>query len=56
MAVQNEIVRAVNELRNEASQRFFNMSFDALGADERSQIIDFMPLRLSQAEPRSFGQ
>ena len=55
MAVQNEIVRAVNQLREEASQRFFNMSFDALGPDERSQIIAFMPLRLSQAEPRSFG-
>ena len=55
MAVQNEVVRAVNELRNEASQRFFNMAFDALGPDERSQIIEFMPLRLSQAEPRSFA-
>ena len=56
MAVQNEIVRAVNELREEASHRFFNMSFEALGADERAGIIEYMPLRLSQAEPRAFGQ
>ena len=55
MAVQNEVVKAVNELREEASQRFFNMSFDALGADERSLIISFMPLRLSQAEPRNLA-
>ena len=55
MAVQNEVVKAINELREEASQRFFNMSFDALGADERALIISFMPLRLSQAEPRNFG-
>jgi len=56
MAVQNELVRAINELRNEASQRYFNTSFDALGADQRSQIIEYMPLRISNAEPRSFGQ
>ena len=55
MAVQNELVRAINELREEASQRFFNMSFEALPADQRSQIIDFMPLRVSNAEPRSFA-
>ena len=55
MAVQNEIVRANNELRNEAAQRFFNMPFSALDADQRSQIIEYMPLRLSQAEPRNLG-
>ena len=55
MAVQNEIVRAVNQLREEASRQFFNMSFEALGADERAQITDLFPIRLSQAEPRNFG-
>ena len=55
MAVQNELVRAINELREEAARQFFNMPFDQLPTEQREQIIRFVPLRISPAEPRNFG-
>jgi hypothetical protein len=55
MAVQNELVRAFNELRQDASRRFFNTNYDELTSAQRDQIDRFLPQRISEAEPRDFS-
>ncbi|MDR0332728.1 MAG: biopolymer transporter ExbD [Dysgonamonadaceae bacterium] len=55
MVVQNELVRAFNELRQDASRRFFNTNYDELTTAQREQIDRFLPQRISEAEPRDFS-
>lgn len=50
--VQNELVRAYNEIRNELSSEKFNKDFSDLTEDERKAITAAIPLRISEAEPR----
>ena len=59
IAVQNELARAYNELRNELAMDEFGVSYDALiekGDKERSKAIKkFYPQRISEAEPNNSG-
>lgn len=55
IAVQNEVVRAYNELRKEAARRYFGTSYDELTIDQKSQIDDLYPQRISEAEPKNYG-
>jgi biopolymer transport protein ExbD len=56
IAVQNELVRAFNELRENASRRFFNTAYSALTQGQREQIDRMYPQRISEAEPRDHSQ
>ena len=56
IAVQNELVKAVNELRDEASMREFDKKFLALDEDGQKTIKDLVPQQISEAEPKDVGK
>ena len=56
IAVQNELVKAVNELRDEASMAEFGKSFIALSEDQQRIIKDIVPQQISEAEPKDTGK
>ena len=53
--VQNELVRAFNEVRDEVSQEKFNMSFADLPEDVRNVVQKAVPQKISESEPRNVG-
>ncbi len=61
LQVQNELVAAVNELRNEFSKLYFDMEFDELNAgnpiEEQIQegIRDIYKMNISESEPKNYG-
>ena len=56
IAVQNELVKAVNELRDEASMREYGRKFLALTEDQQKTIKDLVPQQISEAEPKDVGK
>jgi biopolymer transport protein ExbD len=52
MAVQNELVKAFNELRDDAARRYFNMPFENLPQAQRDQISRLYPQNISEASIR----
>jgi len=54
--VQNELVAAVNELRDEAAYEYFGKkSFDNLSDDQKEAVRKIVPQRISEAEPKNIG-
>lgn len=53
--VQNELVRAYNELRNELSQSQWNLNYDDLNDDQKAAVREIYPQRISEAEPKNYG-
>jgi biopolymer transport protein ExbD len=57
--VQNELVAAYSELRNELGEQKFGKTYDALleaGEEDKVDAIrDFYPQRISEAEPKNVG-
>ena len=53
--VQNELVAAYNELRNELASTQFGKSFADCSEDEKAAIIDYYPQKISEAEPKKYG-
>ncbi len=54
--VQNELVAAYNELRNEAAYQYFGKrTFDELNLDQQEAIKQVYPQRISEAEPKNVG-
>ncbi|MDR1054803.1 MAG: biopolymer transporter ExbD [Prevotellaceae bacterium] len=51
MGVQNEIMKAYNELRDEFALTRFGKSFNALQEEEQEAVKKKYPLNLSEAEP-----
>lgn len=51
IAVQNELVAAFNELRNEFSMARFGKKFDALDETMQEAVRDAVPTAISEAEP-----
>ncbi len=56
IAVQNELVAAINELREELARQKFGKSYDDLDADQQNAIRDIYPSRISEAEPQKVGE
>lgn len=54
--VYNEIQAAYTELRNTEAEKRFGKIFDLLNRSQKKEIIDIIPLKLSEAEPTSFGE
>lgn len=55
--VQDALTRAFNEVRNMASATIFKgRKFEDLNNDEKKVVIDAVPLKISEAEPRQKGQ
>jgi len=55
IAVQNEVVRAYNELREEGARKYFNTSYEELTEEQKNQINELYPQRISEAEPKNYG-
>lgn len=52
ITVQNELVKAVNELRDEAAMAEFGRTFFALNEDQQDIIKAMVPQQISEAEPK----
>ncbi|MGD9977259.1 MAG: ExbD/TolR family protein [Bacteroidales bacterium] len=55
MKVQNELVAAYNELREDLSRNMFGKPYDKLTKDEQDAIGKALPQRISEAEPKNVG-
>ena len=53
--VQNELVGAYNELRNELAKAKFGKTYVECSEDEQKAIRDFYPQKISEAEPKKYG-
>lgn len=52
IAVQNELVKAINELREEFSRQYFGKTYAALAEDEQKAVREAIPQNISEAEPK----
>jgi len=52
LQVQNELVRAVNDLRDDFAQKNFSKNFDDLSHEDQEIVRKVFPLAISEAEPR----
>jgi len=55
LAVQNELVGAVNELREELSRSKFGKPYAMLIKEQQDAIREIYPQRISEAEPKKVG-
>ncbi len=53
--VQNELVAAYNELREEYSKLKFHKSFNELDEDQQKLVQKVYPQKISEAEPKNYG-
>ena len=54
--VQNELVAAYNDLRDELSNSKFGGNYNDISEDQRDAIKQVYPQRISEAEPKSIGK
>ncbi|MDX8338545.1 biopolymer transporter ExbD [Draconibacterium sp. IB214405] len=52
LAVQNELVAAINELRDELAKQEFGKAYEDLDSDKQDAIKKIYPLKISEAEPK----
>ncbi len=53
--VQNELVAAYDELRNELAQQKFGKKYDDLKEPQQKAIQQVYPQKISEAEPKNYG-
>lgn len=53
--VQNELVAAYNELRDELSKTKFGRPYEALTNEQKVAIRAYYPQKISEAEPKNYG-
>lgn len=53
--VQNELTRAINEIRDEVAMAKFGKKFMELSEDLRSIVAKAVPMSISEAEPKDLG-
>ena len=53
--IQNELVAAYNELRNEIAQSQFGKALADCSEEEKQAVIDYYPQKISEAEPKKYG-
>jgi len=53
--VQNELVAAYNELRNELAQEKWQRDYEALDEEQKKAIRMIYPQKISEAEPKNYG-
>ena len=53
--VQNELVAAYNELRDELSRRKFGKPYVDLNEDQQLAVRSYYPMKISEAEPKNYG-
>jgi biopolymer transport protein ExbD len=55
MQVQNELARALNEVRDEVSVEYFGEPFLKLDKTRQDAVLDAVPTAISEAEPKNIG-
>ena len=55
IAVQNELVAAYNELRNELAQEKWGKNYADLDEDQQKAVRKIYPQVISEAEPKNYG-
>ena len=53
--VQNELIAAYNEVRDEVSMREFGKLYDDLAEDKQDAVKEYYPQIISEAEPKNIG-
>ena len=53
--VQNELVAAYNELRNDLAKAKFAKNYDDLDVEQQKAIQKIYPQKISEAEPKNYG-
>jgi len=53
--VQNELVAAYNELRNELAKQKFGREYQYLRDEEKVAVRQYYPQNISEAEPKKYG-
>ena len=56
IAVQNELVKAINELRDEFARKNWGKGFDQLAEDQQRIAKDAIPQFISEAEPKDVAR
>ncbi len=56
LAVQNELVAAYNELRDELAQEKWQKNYADLNEDQQKAIREIYPQKISEAEPKKYGE
>ncbi len=56
IAVQNELVAAYNELRDELAQDKWQKNYADLDEDQQKAIREIYPQKISEAEPKKYGE
>ena len=54
--VQNELVKAVNELRDEFSRKAYGRKFASLTEEQQEIVKKAVPQNISEAEPKDVSQ
>ena len=54
--MQNELVAAVNDLRDEFSKAHFGKVYIALDEDQQKIVREAVPQQISEAEPKDVGK
>jgi hypothetical protein len=54
--VQNELQRAVNELRDRVSVQYFGKVYDKLDTALQKSIQKAVPMNISEAPPMNYGK
>ncbi len=52
--VQNELVAAYNELRDDFSKKNFKCEYQYLTEDQKAAVRDVLPQKISEAEPKDY--
>ena len=55
LMVQNELSRAINELRDDLSKRKFGKEYKELEKEEQKAVRTIYPRKISEAEPKNIG-
>lgn len=55
ISVQNELVAAINELRDEFSNQKFGKKYESLTSEQKDAVREAIPSRISEAEPKQIG-
>ena len=56
ISVQNELVAAYNELRDELAQEKFEGTYAELNDAQQKAVREVYPQRISEAEPKKYGE
>ena len=56
ITVQNELVKAINEIRDDFSMRTFGKKYAKLDEEQQNAVREAVPQRISEAEPKDVSK